>query len=199
MEEVPGGGSLSLSASSRVRFVGLVLDLDASALARETGEVIPLTRGEFAILRVFATQPGRVISRDTLLDALANRRFEPFDRSIDVLVGRLRRKIEPDPRRPAIIVTVVGSGYKFAAAVHTERPTTAREPGETADKTAPRQAERRHMTELCAELLPAEGRTLPSDPEDLHHAIDAFRRCVAEALALHAGEIGESHGREVVA
>jgi adenylate cyclase len=96
-----------------VRFAGLVLDLDACTLARESGEAIPLTRGEFTLLRVFVTRPGRVVSRDTLLDALANRRFEPFDRSVDVLIGRLRRKIEPDPKEPRLIVTVPGEGYRF--------------------------------------------------------------------------------------
>ena len=100
-------------ALSLVRFAGLVLDLDARTLARESGEAIPLTRGEFAILRVFVTRPGRVVNRDTLLDALANRRFEPFDRSVDVLIVRLRRKIEPDPKQPRLIVTVPGEGYRF--------------------------------------------------------------------------------------
>ena len=100
-------------AAPPVRFAGLVLDLDACTLARESGEAIPLTRGEFTLLRVFVPRPGRVVSRDTLLDALANRRFEPFDRSVDVLIGRLRRKIEPDPKEPRLIVTVPGEGYRF--------------------------------------------------------------------------------------
>jgi len=100
-------------AASLVRFGGLILDLDACMLARESGEAIPLTRGEFALLRAFVTRPGRVVSRDTLLDALTNRRFEPFDRSVDVLIGRLRRKIEPDPKQPCLIVTVPGEGYRF--------------------------------------------------------------------------------------
>ncbi len=80
---------------------------------RETGEVLALTRGEFALLRVFVTRPGKVLSRDALLDALANRRFEPFDRSVDVMVGKLRRKIEPDSKQPRLIVTVPGEGYRF--------------------------------------------------------------------------------------
>ncbi len=96
-----------------VRFAGLVLDLDACTLARESGEAIPLTRGEFKLLRFFISRPGRVLSRDALLDALANRRFESFDRSVDVLVGKLRRKIEPDPKAPRLIVTVPGEGYRF--------------------------------------------------------------------------------------
>jgi TolB-like protein/DNA-binding winged helix-turn-helix (wHTH) protein len=96
-----------------VRFAGLVLNLDACTLARESGEAISLTRGERALLRMFLARPGRVICRDALLDALAKRRFEPFDRSVDVLVGRLRRKIEPDPKDPRLIVTIPGEGYRF--------------------------------------------------------------------------------------
>ena len=102
-------------AASLVRFGGLILDLDACMLARESGEAIPLTRGEFALLRAFVTRPGRVVSRDMLLDALTNRRFEPFDRSVDVLIGRLRRKIEPDPANPRHLVTVRGVGFRFEA------------------------------------------------------------------------------------
>jgi TolB-like protein/DNA-binding winged helix-turn-helix (wHTH) protein/Tfp pilus assembly protein PilF len=96
-----------------LRFAGLVLDLDACALQRESGEAIPLTRGEFALLRVFATRPGRVLSRDTVLNALGDRRFEPFDRSVDMQVARLRRKIEPNAKEPRLIVTVPGEGYRF--------------------------------------------------------------------------------------
>jgi TolB-like protein len=96
-----------------VRFAGLVLSLDGCMLARDSGDAIPLTRGEFALLRMFVTGPGRVINRDTLLDAFSDRRFEPFDRSIDVLVGRLRKKIEADPKQPRLIVTVAGEGYRF--------------------------------------------------------------------------------------
>jgi class 3 adenylate cyclase/predicted ATPase len=96
-----------------VHFAGLVLDLDAFTLARESGKAIALTRAEFALLRFFVSHPGRVHSRDALLEAMAGRRFEPFDRSVDVVVGRLRRKIEPDPKEPCLIVTVPGEGYRF--------------------------------------------------------------------------------------
>ena len=91
-----------------VRFAGLVLSLDAYTLTRDSGDAIQLTRCEFALLRMFVTRPGRVIDRDTLLDAFTNRRFEPFDRSIDVLVGRLRKTIEADPKTPRLVVTVPG-------------------------------------------------------------------------------------------
>jgi TolB-like protein/DNA-binding winged helix-turn-helix (wHTH) protein len=100
-------------AAPPLRFAGLVLDLEGSRLTRDSGEVIPLTRGELALLRTFVGRPGRVLSRDNLLDAFADRRFEPFDRSVDVLIGKLRRKIEPDPKQPRLIVTVPGEGYRF--------------------------------------------------------------------------------------
>ena len=99
--------------ASAVRFARFVLNFEACLLARESGDPIPLTRGEFAVLRTFVTKPGRHISRDAPLDAFTDRRFEPFDRSIDVLVGRLRKKIEPDPKQPRLIVTVPGEGYRF--------------------------------------------------------------------------------------
>ncbi len=98
---------------SLVRFAGLSLDLAACVLIRDSGEAIPLTRGEFALLRVFVSRPGRALSRETILNAVADRPLEPFDRSVDVLVSRLRRKIEPDPRAPQLIVTVPGEGYRF--------------------------------------------------------------------------------------
>jgi TolB-like protein/DNA-binding winged helix-turn-helix (wHTH) protein/Flp pilus assembly protein TadD len=107
------GRTLSGERKAPQRFAGLILDLDACTLVRESGETIALTRGEFALLRVFVSLPGRVLSRDTLLDATFHRQFEPFDRSVDVLVGRLRRKIESDPKEPRVIVTVPGEGYRF--------------------------------------------------------------------------------------
>jgi two-component system, OmpR family, response regulator len=75
MRDVPELDGLK-PPSAPVSFAGLVLDLDACTIARESGEAISLTRGEFALLRVFVTRPGRVVSRDTLLDALA-RLFRP--------------------------------------------------------------------------------------------------------------------------
>jgi adenylate cyclase len=115
MRDAPESGRLEQSreAPSLLRFAGFILDLGACTLVRETGEAVALTRGEFALLRVFVTRPGRVLSRDALLDALVNRRFEPFDRSVDVMVAKLRRKIEPDSKQPRLIVTVPGEGYRF--------------------------------------------------------------------------------------
>src|SRR5574337_984036 len=118
-------------------FAGLVLDLDACTLKRESGEAIALTRGEFALLREFVRRPGRVLSRDFLLDAAVGRRNVPFDRSVDVMVGRLRKKIEPDPKQPSVIQTVPGEGYRFSAPLSPRKPTAeipaaiAASPGDT--------------------------------------------------------------------
>jgi DNA-binding response OmpR family regulator len=87
----------SREGGSPVHFAGLVLSFDACVLARESGEPIRLTRGEFALLRMFVGRPGQVISRDALLDAFTNRRFESFDRSVDVLIWRLRARSSPIP------------------------------------------------------------------------------------------------------
>ena len=103
-------------------FAGLVFDLDACTLKRESGEAIALTRGEFALLREFVRRPGRVLSRDFLLDAAVGRRNAPFDRSVDVMVGRLRKKIEPDPKQPSVIQTVPGEGYRFTAPLSPLKP-----------------------------------------------------------------------------
>ena len=68
----------------------------------------------FALLKVFAQHPNQVLSRDRLLDLTSNREMEPFDRSIDLRITRIRRKIEMDPTKPEVIRTVRGAGYMFA-------------------------------------------------------------------------------------
>ncbi|TAM43972.1 MAG: response regulator [Gammaproteobacteria bacterium] len=89
------------------------LDLATHTLTRDGAEV-RLTAAEFALLRVFLEHPNRVLSRDTLIDLIKGYDRSPFDRSIDVRVTRLRRKIEPDPEAPVYIRTVHGQGYLFA-------------------------------------------------------------------------------------
>jgi DNA-binding response OmpR family regulator len=98
-----------------LRFEGYTLDPGGRTCHDASGEEIPLTRAELSLLLVFARQPGRVLSRDTLRRAAAGRGAEPDDRSVDMLISRLRRKIEPSPRSPRMIVTVPGEGYRFAA------------------------------------------------------------------------------------
>jgi two-component system phosphate regulon response regulator OmpR len=104
------------AASRRVAFGACQLDLDRHQLIGANGEDIPLTAMEFDLLRAFAEHPNRVLSRDRLLTLTRNREWEPFDRSIDIRIARLRRKIEDDPDNPKTIKTIRGSGYIFIPA-----------------------------------------------------------------------------------
>ncbi len=115
-DEVPDGDARQ-RAPARVVFAGLTLDFEARTLTDASGNDLALTPSEFGLLDAFVRGAGRALSREHLLQAVAGREAEAFDRSVDVLVGRLRRKIEPNPKNPRLIVTVPGVGYRFA-----ERP-----------------------------------------------------------------------------
>jgi len=90
------------------------LDLDARALRDEEGNEHPLTASEFSLLKAFAENPKRVLTRERLLDLAQARDSEAFDRAIDVRITRIRKKIEPDPQHPRVIKTVRGAGYVFS-------------------------------------------------------------------------------------
>jgi two-component system OmpR family response regulator len=108
---VEGGKS-----NARLRFDRLVLDMDARRLFEGARE-IELSTGDFDLLSVLVRNPQRVLSRDQLMDMTKGRSWEAFDRSIDVALSRLRRKIEADPAQPLLIKTVRNAGYVFTAAV----------------------------------------------------------------------------------
>ena len=95
-------------------FAGWTLNLPRRTLTSATGEDVRLTRFEFDLLATLCRNAGRVLSRDSLIDHLGDGERAPGDRTIDVLIGRLRRKIETSPRNPRIIVTVQGVGYVLA-------------------------------------------------------------------------------------
>ena len=101
----------------RVGFAGWALDLVSRELQAPDGVVVQLSAGEFDLLRAFVENPQKVLNRDQLLDIARGRSAAPFDRSIDVQVSRLRRKIEPDPEKPTLIKTVRNGGYLFTAEV----------------------------------------------------------------------------------
>jgi two-component system OmpR family response regulator len=103
--------------SSRLHFAQWQLDTAARTLTSPHGDDVPLTTGEFDLLCVFAKHPGRVLSRDFLLEHTRGREAGPFDRTIDVQVGRLRRKIEVHPDEPQIIKSVRGAGYILVPSV----------------------------------------------------------------------------------
>jgi two-component system phosphate regulon response regulator OmpR len=102
------------AAASRRRFGRCELDVEARRLFELGGAEIAITAMEFDLLRVFLANPNRVLSRDQLLQHTRNREWEPFDRSIDIRIGRLRRKVEPEPNaEPRCIRTVRNAGYMF--------------------------------------------------------------------------------------
>ena len=107
-------------AARALVFAGFRLDLAVRALTAPDGVFVPLTAGEFDLLAAFAERPRRVLDRDRLLDLTRGRAAVPFDRSIDVQLSRLRRKIEPDPKEPVLIKTVRGGGYVFTCEVTRE-------------------------------------------------------------------------------
>jgi len=115
-----GGGGAEDDGGPVLAFEGWRLDLARRELRRDDGTLVPLTAGEFDLLAALAERPGRVLSRDQLLDLTRGRELHPFDRSVDVQLSRLRRKIEADPKEPALIKTVRGGGYVFAAPVSAE-------------------------------------------------------------------------------
>lgn len=100
-----------VGAVEQLRFAGWQLDTAARRLTDPNGQDVALTGGEFDLLCAFARHPGRVLSRDFLLEQTRGREAAPFDRTIDVQVGRLRKKIEADADEPQLIKSVRGAGY----------------------------------------------------------------------------------------
>jgi two-component system phosphate regulon response regulator OmpR len=107
--EAPDGARLA-------RFGRFTLNLESHKLFDSGGDEIPLTGMEFDLLKAFADNPNRVLTRDQLLNLAHNRDWEPFDRSIDIRIARIRRKIESDPAKPQVIKTVRGAGYIYSTA-----------------------------------------------------------------------------------
>ncbi|MFS2011683.1 response regulator [Azospirillum sp. CT11-132] len=105
------------AAGTVLRFEGWSLDLTKRELRSPDGVLVQLSAGEYDLLVAFVEHPQRVLTRDQLLDLARGRSAVPFDRSIDVQVSRLRRKIEPDPAEPTLIKTVRGGGYLFTPTV----------------------------------------------------------------------------------
>jgi two-component system OmpR family response regulator len=99
-----------------VRFGTKWLDLEAQALRDDEGNEHPLTASEFSLLKVFAANPKRVLSRERLLELANARDSEAFDRAVDLRIMRIRRKIELDPTKPSVIRTIRGGGYLFSPA-----------------------------------------------------------------------------------
>jgi two-component system, OmpR family, torCAD operon response regulator TorR len=111
-------GSLRPGVKDVVHFGGWALDLGRYTLTDGGGNPIPLTRAEFDVLKSLLLASGRAVTRDALLDAIRAKNPEGSDRIIDVLVSRLRRKLEAREVAPKVIVTVLGVGYRIGVPVH---------------------------------------------------------------------------------
>jgi two-component system OmpR family response regulator len=104
-------------APERLHFSGWMLDTRAQHLTSPDGVVVPLSQAEYRLLHVLLTHANRALTRDQLLDLTQGREAGPYDRSIDVLIGRLRRRLGDDAKEPALIKTIRGRGYLLASKV----------------------------------------------------------------------------------
>ena len=104
------------AAAQRIRFGRCSLDLASHQLFDGADREIPITTMEFDLLKVFTEHPGKALSRDRILTLTRNREWDPYDRSIDIRIARLRRKVEADPENPQVIRTVRGVGYMYVPA-----------------------------------------------------------------------------------
>ncbi len=152
------------------------LDLAGHVFVTAHGREVALTRAESDVLKELARNPCRVLSRDKLHHA-AGHDADPFDRSIDMLIARLRRKIEPDAKVPRFLVTVPGVGYKLMA-----RPLGTSKPQTT-------ESERRHITALCCKLVGAMDFAVEFDPEDVSRVAGNFHDAVVSAITPMGGTI----------
>ena len=113
----PAPGHAVDASNGGFTFDGLQLELSSRRLTDREGREVTLTNGEFELLQAMLERPNQVLTRDQLMNCMHGRDTGPFDRAIDVQIGRLRRKLEIDPARPCLIKTVRGAGYVLAAVV----------------------------------------------------------------------------------
>jgi class 3 adenylate cyclase/predicted ATPase len=179
-----------------LRFEGRSLDLGGHGFVDVHGRDVPLTRAEFELLALFARSSGRVLSRDQLRNGISGRNHEPYDRSIDMLVARLRRKIEPDAKFPRFILTMPGVGYKFAARVQqvdlVKPPTIEPQLREASD--APRPAERRQLTVLACQIRGLAAISVQLDPEDEGELMSSIHRACVNVAARFRGVVPRISG-----
>src|SRR6516162_8937471 len=157
------------------------LDFGGCVFVDAYGREVALTRAESNLLKELASSPCEVLSREKLRHAVAGRGAEPFDRSIDMLVARLRRKIEPDPKTARFLITVPGVGYKLMAR---PRSADARPSG-----AKPAEPERRQLTALACNLVGAMGFAVNLDPEDFSRVTRDFQDAVVAAITRMGGTI----------
>ena len=203
-------------------FDGCTFDVAGRIFVDTNGRETPLTRSEADLLTILVRSPRRVFMRDRLRRAVTGRRLEPYDRSLDILVARLRRKVEPDPKFPRFILTVSGAGYKFGPLPRTEMklisplhsagilkledssfalPSNDRHPRTVAPDfaalTLP--SEKRQLTVLCCGLANTAGQFAKGDLEGVEHSIGVLRHTASEVVARLGGSIVRAAGEEILA
>src|SRR6516165_6754485 len=167
------------------------LDFAVRVFIDGCGREVTLTRAEANLLKELASSPCQVLSREKLRRAIGGRGAEPFDRSVDMLVARLRRKSEPDPKAARFLITVPGGGYKFMV-----RPQNADPRPSTAEPAEP---ERRQLTVLGCSLVGAMEFALKFDPEDLSRVTKDFQDTVVTAITRMGGTISTMAPEQIVA
>jgi DNA-binding response OmpR family regulator len=172
--------SKSSSVSGIVCVENCKLDFGGCVFVDASGREVALTRAESNLLKELASSPCQVVSREKLRRAVAGRGAEPFDRSVDMLVARLRRKIEPDSKAARFLVTVPGVGYKLMVRPHNP---DAQPSGANA------QPELRQLTVLACKLVGAMGFAVNLDPEDLSQVTRNFQDAVVASITRMGGTI----------
>jgi class 3 adenylate cyclase/tetratricopeptide (TPR) repeat protein/ABC-type cobalamin transport system ATPase subunit len=185
----------------RVRFERCTLDLAGRVFSDAGGREIPLTRAEFAMLAAFVLNPGRTLSRNQLRNAVGGVDAESYERATDMLVSRVRRKIEPDANS-RFIVTVPGAGYKFVARIQRVDEL----PNPIADISDPdradhgvRRAERRQLTVLSCQICGVAKLSATFDPEDLQKVLEASHEACATVVTGIGGTIVRASGDNLLA
>ena len=214
-----------LNSEGILRIQGCRLDLAGRTFVDGNGREVQLTRCETALLAAFVVSPCRVLSRDQLRHAVVGHGAEPYDRNVDMLVARLRRKIEPNPKAPAFILTVPGLGYKFAVrpqsvedgkllpGVDLERPTDARAtwvnqsafdevlcksaPGQVA--STPSESARRQVTVFSCRLVGSAALAANLDPEDFAGTVHRFQDICSSVITQWDGAVTHMLAGEILA
>jgi class 3 adenylate cyclase/DNA-binding response OmpR family regulator/predicted ATPase len=174
------------------------------------GREVQLTRAETALLVAFVESPRRVLSRDQLRYTIVGRGAEPYDRSVDMLVARLRRKIEPDSKKPRFILSVAGVGYKFAVRPQRiENGKSLQVPdleqfnrsgvGEVELGQGISESEKRQLTVLSCELIGSAAFAVNLDPEDFGVTIRRFQEICTTVITRWGGAVVNFVGDEILA
>jgi DNA-binding response OmpR family regulator/class 3 adenylate cyclase len=182
--------------SVNLRIGNCQLDLAAHTFVDGNGREVSLTRAEAALLTAFIRNPCRVLSRDQLRHAVIGNEAEPCSRSVDMIVARVRRKIEPVPRTPRFILSIPGVGYKFAVkpqTIENGNPSPAVDPkkgGSLAPDIASRHSEpeRRQLTALSCMLVDLPAMTVGLDPEEVVSIVQQFQQ-LCTTVVTHWGGI----------